>query len=381
MTHRFSLRLALLALTAVFTLPFAQRAGADETPASASERVPILWEVQNEPKIYLFGTIHVADPRVTSHPPAVQRALDESQALYTELDFSKLGPELQQHIMLPDGKSLGDYASDEVVEALDRVLTRYEIPAIQAAQFKRFRPWLTSVQVPILVNTKRKADEAAAAAAENDEPAPSAPANPMASLPLDLQLYMGAMQQGKTVGGLEFAEEQFAIFNEITYEKQVEMLAESLAALEKLDEPQDENAAEVVDPIEALIRTYIAGEADRFYDMMKEQMGGNAEMTAFMEQLLDRRNETMVRRMIEAGNKHPDKTMFVAVGAAHYPGPVGVVKLLQDTGFRVRRIRSLADMDAPWPPLRTAPAASSRAAPGRIRIGPFCFPRPGCCPK
>jgi pheromone shutdown protein TraB len=115
---------------------------------------------------------------------------------------------------------------------------------------------------------------------------------------------------------------------------------------------------------------------------MQESMGKDPETREFMARLLDRRNLVMVRRMLEAAERHPDKTMFVAVGAGHYPGPVGIVKLLRDTGFRVRRINDVAAMEKAWPAV-SAPAASSRARPrsNRIRIGPFCLPRPGCCPK
>ena len=65
--------------------PLAAPAHADDAKEDAPKRIPILWEVQTKPTIYLFGTIHVADERVTTHPEVVKRALANSKALYTEL--------------------------------------------------------------------------------------------------------------------------------------------------------------------------------------------------------------------------------------------------------------------------------------------------------
>ena len=67
----------------------------------------MLWEVDTKPKIYLFGTIHVGDPRVIAHPPVVQKALDASQALYTEIELTPkdIGA-MVKRMRLPEGQSL-----------------------------------------------------------------------------------------------------------------------------------------------------------------------------------------------------------------------------------------------------------------------------------
>ena len=70
-----------------------------------------------------------------------------------------------------------------------------------------------------------------------------------------------------------------------------------------------------------------------------------------------------------AAEKHPDKPIFVAVGAGHYPGPMGIIKLLEQTGFRVRPLHSVEAMEAAWP--KPGAETSSRARP--------CPPR--CCPN
>ena len=378
---RFAAGLALA--LGLLLAPLAAPALAGDASEEKAERVPILWEVQTKPPIYLFGTIHVADERVTTHPPVVLKALENSKALYTELDFANMGgAEMVKHVIIPDGKSLGDIASPETMEKLKQVAERYELPPMQMMQFQRLRPWLSAVQLPVLVNTKRKAEEvakaAAAAKAAGETESETKPEAPGAEQALDLQLYMGAKQAGKLVGGLEKPVEQFSIFNKITLEKQVEMLDESLDAILELDKPSEGEGSgeEKVDPIEGLIRMYVKADLDGFYAMMQESMGDNAEMKAFMVELLDNRNITMVRRMMEAAEKHPDKPMFVAVGAGHYPGKMGIIQLLEETGFRVRPLRNLEDMAKPWPKIG-ARETSSRAKPC---CRPCCPPRPVAAP-
>lgn len=377
---------AWLAL-AVMAAPFAAPARAEEAPAEEGRRVPILWEVQTKPTIYLFGTIHVADSRVTTHPSVVKEALARSQALYTELDFAKLNPvELAKFMMIPDGKTLKDVAPEATYAKFEKVVQRYEIGPMQVMQWQRFKPWLPATQISMEINKKRKAEEAAKAAAakpegEGEGSAEPAQADTMANQPLDLRLYLGARQAGKLVGGLELPEEQFAVFEKLSMERQVQMLDEVLDEILKLDAPSDGGEGNgkggdgkpAEDPVEGLIRMYLKGDVDGFHDMMAESLGEDSDLTEFMADLLDRRNVVMVRRMLEAAEKHPDKPMFVAVGAGHYGGPMAIQRLLRKTGFRVRPLRTVEDMDKRWP--KVGAEASSRAAPAGANP---CPPRPRC---
>ena len=52
---------------------------------------PLLWKVTSENTAsYLFGTMHVADPRVTTLAPAVEAAFAASAAIFTELKESQV---------------------------------------------------------------------------------------------------------------------------------------------------------------------------------------------------------------------------------------------------------------------------------------------------
>ncbi|MDG1406046.1 MAG: TraB/GumN family protein, partial [Planctomycetota bacterium] len=57
---------------------------------SVTEQSPLLWKVTSENNTsYLFGTMHVADPRVTTLAPAVEAAFAASDAIFTELKESQ----------------------------------------------------------------------------------------------------------------------------------------------------------------------------------------------------------------------------------------------------------------------------------------------------
>ena len=58
-----------------------------------------------------------------------------------------------------------------------------------------------------------------------------------------------------------------------------------------------------------------------------------------MKKLLDDRNVRMVDRMLERAGKAPKRTYFVAVGAAHFPGETGILRLLEKKGKKIKRVK------------------------------------------
>ena len=133
----------------------------------------------------------------------------------------------------------------------------------------------------------------------------------------------------------------------------------------------------------ALIESYLRGDPRA----LLRELFSHVDLTdpfyreIFISRLLERRNVRMVRRLLAKAQAHPDKTTFVAVGTAHLAGRRGILALLTQTGFRVRKLETLADMQRPWPRPRSTPVVRSRRPyQWRYRrIGPFCIPL-RCCP-
>lgn len=364
--HRMrSLSWLLLALVAL-GWPAAPAARADEgqatapiKPAPASEekaaptRKPLLWVVDSKPRIYLFGTIHIGDARVLDHPPVVQKALDESGALYTEVNMDEMNPmALMPKLTLPGDQTLNTILGDELWKRLDAKMRELGTPLLM---MNKMKPFVIYFRLQ-LAGIKPEQME-----------------NPA----LDLALFSESKQEGKVVGGLETIEEQLDIFDSLTMEEQTQLIVSTLDALEQAAE------AGVEAPIQGLIDVYLEGDIDKMMEAMLAQVDNSDAFTRkLMKRVLDDRNVLMADRMIEKLKENPDKTHFVAVGAAHYGGDMGILALLRKKGFTVWRATEIQHLEGPPKPAAVVASPSSRAAPvrgwRRVRIGPFCVRVP-CC--
>ncbi len=202
---------------------------------------------------------------------------------------------------------------------------------------------------------------------------------------LDAQLFTGSKEEGKIVDGLETVDEQLGIFDNLTYDEQAKHIASTLDALEMEDKAGGEA------PIQGLIDLYLEGDIDKLQTAVLSQADNGDPFTRkLMKAILDDRNVRMADRMVARLKDNPEEAHFVAVGAAHYPGEMGILNLLRKKGLRVWRATEpahlLADPSAKKKVQKTTgpDRSRSRRAPGRsmrrVRIGPFCFPV-RCCPK
>lgn len=331
--------------------------------AQEQERRPILWVVDTEPKIYLFGTMHVGDPRVLAHPAVLEHALKESDAVYTEVLLDAAPPAaMVQRMRLPAGQTLDKILPKELYERTAKLLEG-KGPPLQ--MFNGMKPWVILLRLQLL-----DADPAT-----------------QKGVALDAELAKSAKTDGKVVDALETVDEQLDIFDGLTNDEQVKLLEQTVTQIEKA-------RADDATPLEKLTKVYLEGDEEKLLQLMYSELDPDDELSnRLMKKVLDDRNVRMVKRMLEKAFAAPDKTHFVAVGAGHYPGEKGIVALLRKTGFKVRRLNAMADL-VPETKLRRgrsgsrparAPAttrpAVARSSRPRYRIrrfGPFCWRE--CCP-
>jgi uncharacterized protein len=281
------------------------RAEAAKTPNGRG----LLWRVEKagmEPS-YLFGTMHMTDPRVTTIAPAAQQAFDAADTLVIEttdvLDEKRMvaalaaNPELT---MFTDGTTLSSLLSPEDAEVLTEGLQARGIPPLSVAKMK---PWiLASVVSMPACELSRKASGV-----------------PM----LDVKLAQDAQAAGKPVQGLETAADQLGAMASLPLDFHMKGLVDTLKLGDRLE-----------DVTETMIVLYEAGETGLFWPLFQAEFpqsddGGYA---AFEETMITRRNHTMTERvlpLLEEGDA------FVAVGALHLPGEEGLVALLREQGFSV----------------------------------------------
>jgi uncharacterized protein YbaP (TraB family) len=273
----------------------------------------LLWRVEKagRPVSWLFGTMHMSDPRVTALPPAAEAAFASAATLVIEttdvLDQSKMAaammtrPEL---LMFTDGGSLPDLLSGE-----DRALVEAGLEArgIGLGAVRKMKPWIIAAMVSV------PACELARKAA--GEPV------------LDLLLAKRAAERGMPVKGLESMIDQLEAMASLPIEFHIEGLVETLKLGDRVD-----------DVMETMLALYVAGDIATVWPFFKAVLpsGSGAEdeatFAAFQEAMIVSRNRTMAdeaQPFLDAGGA------FVAVGALHLPGETGLVALLRERGYAV----------------------------------------------
>ena len=139
-------------------------------------------------------------------------------------------------------------------------------------------------------------------------------------------LYQNALQQGKVVHGLETIQEQLNVFESLSEADQISMLEEAVENFPDLD-------AMYADLLDAYKQRDLAGLMALNEASMK---AGDPQLAdEFQQRLIIDRNHRMSERMqqyLQQGK------VFVAVGALHLPGEDGLLNLLEQQGYTVRRV-------------------------------------------
>ena len=288
-----------------------------ETTKTSSNQfpMPILWEIEKESDIgpgkrgYLFGTMHISDPRVTTLHPAVQEAFDKSDAIFTELKESPL--EMMaitiQRGMLPKGTSLRDVIGEDTFKKLDDFLRSKKM---SVKEFAQMRPWMVGMQLQLL------------------------DAMPyMQGVALDLQLIQNAVKAKKETGGVETMNEQLAA---LAYGNEEEQVTLFRLALDKIIDKDNEGGPP---EIEIMLEHYLSGDVEGLWNFAEESMKNatKLEEDAF-DALLANRNTNMATRIDKRFKEFPESTTFYAFGALHFAGPDSVGKKLEDIGYKVTRV-------------------------------------------
>lgn len=259
----------------------------------------LLWKVEgkNHKPSYLFGTIHIADPRVTNLPPPVRAVFDTADALVVEVvpDVESMA-RLTQSMRFGDGRTLTQTVGAPMVAEAQAALAKRGIPLVEIESLK---PW--AIALMLLTPDLNGA------------------------LPLDLVLQTRAAERGVAVAGLETMDEQIAVFDDLSFDDQRALLQTTLR-----------DQAEIAGRTEALTQAYLDRDLAKLQALTDADEIDDPQLHARVtRRLLTERNRRMVDRMqsrLRRGNA------FIAVGAAHLPGPMGLIKLLEREGYRLSAV-------------------------------------------
>lgn len=145
---------------------------------------------------------------------------------------------------------------------------------------------------------------------------------------LDLYIYQTGRRLGKKAGGVE----DFYETQQIILEAYADMAKEKI---KKLQDTDGESSSEIQKKIQ---QAYRRGDLDLLDSLEKYTFNS----PAFLEKFLYKRNEIQAYS-IDTILKH--NSLFAGVGAAHLPGPRGVIELLRKMGYTLRPV-FMQDRDA-----------------------------------
>ena len=262
----------------------------------------LLWRVESAgaPPSYIFGTVHVSDPRVTALAPEVRKSFDGASSFAMEMVLDPANMlQAAQRMLYLDGRELPVVAGPELWEKLGPLASGLGLPP---EALRRFKPWA----VALLLTMPREDPENI----------------------LDLRLYRMALEQKKTVHELETVNEQMDTFDGLSESDQVALLRWTV-----------ENHATIRTSLQRVVEAYLRRDLAELSRVSQEDAARDPTLkrlhASLMERLLDDRNVRMVQRMepqLKSGRA------FIAVGALHLYGERGVLARLAARGYRVSRV-------------------------------------------
>ena len=279
-------------------------AAAAPASSAAPERFAkgLLWRITGKSGAasHVYGTIHVPDSRLESLPAPVDEAFGHASSLMLEFVPDPYSRErFLEAAMFLDRQTLQEKIG---AEDFERALEQLRPIGLSREFVNKLKPW------GVLLNLRAASGAAGA--------------------PLEASLTERARARRLPVFQIEGVEEQIFTFDELPMAAQVALLKHSLA-----------HRDELLQLAERTLEAYLAGDLQAIWRLREQFNARHAEVAAYQTALTKRvlhdRSVVMAFRMqreLRRGNA------FVALGALHLYGDKGVLALLEQDGYRARRV-------------------------------------------
>jgi len=265
---------------------------------------------------YIVGTYHLAPGNFADSIPGLKDAFASCKQIYGELDMqdalsNENRDKLEKAQILPEGTTLSSLLTKEQMDRVN-ALMRETIGAdmtnpMLAAQFDKMTPMALSTTLTVFAFIKKSPNF-----------------NPMNLLDSHLQLL--AQKQGMVIKGLETVDFQVEVLYGSSLEKQVEEL---MCVVDNFDD--------VVEMAEFVTAAYFSQDLDQLLDVTNEEGEGPcASSPESNDNLIYNRNANWVKAMPDIMRQAPT---FFAVGAAHLCGDRGVLRLLEQAGYKIEGVK------------------------------------------
>lgn len=262
-----------------------------------------LWEVSDgDSKIYLLGSVHVANEEMYPLNEVIESSYQDSDALVLEVVVDKINPmQMMSRMMLQGGKTLKDEMDSVSYYEFKSVMDSLQIPEMNYVMLK---PWAATLIMMQTVMQKEGFQQ---------------------DLGFDFYFLGKARTEEKEVFGLETLEQQLDAFEE---------LSEFSSDFFKYSLVEMENTKTMIDD---MLKAWKEGDVDKIEQIINTSIGDTENFEKINEIMLDKRNFLMIEK-IEDYLKN-NKQYFVIVGAGHLVGENGLLQLLEKTGkYKLRQM-------------------------------------------
>ena len=276
------------------------------TPLSYAENdKAFFWQVESESAtVYLLGSIHYADPGFYPLRPASEKAFEASDKLVVEIAIDEAMAKTYQDLIneqgtYPGKETIEQHVSAETYQSLLHHLELLGLPLEYVNLNKPGSIVLTLTSVHLLK---------------------------MGFMPeMGIDLYfLKRARQNKDIIELETIEQQIDIFLSIPDGDL--LLRETLHSLEQADILMAD-----------IVRSWKLGDMVLLEKILFEDtLSQYPSYEDIYDRLFYERNENMSQRIRELLQEKG--SYFVVIGAGHFVGEKGILRLLEDSGYDVKRL-------------------------------------------
>jgi len=262
----------------------------------------LLWRVDGPAShAYLLGSVHVLRNGDHVQSPAVERAYAASASIVMELDFDDLDAGALGSVMATKATDRGGLIESLGEEGYGRAAEQAARLGLDLEPLRTVEPWFAALSITDMALEKLGFDS---------------------SNGVEADFTRRARADGKRIDGLETPEFQIGLLDALPVEQQRELFYKSIEEAGQLPALLDELLDAWKRGDERALRDELATSFEPFPDLYRV--------------LIVDRNERWLPQIVELLGGPKDH--LVIVGALHLIGEHSLISLLEQRGYRVRRL-------------------------------------------
>lgn len=272
-----------------------------------------MWEVENgTSKMYLLGSVHLMPESSYPLDQLIEDSFANSDILVIEADPTSVDPEQIQKMivekaMYPEGESLQSSISPELYDKVSAIFTKNNVPM---QQINVYKPWFVSLNL------------AAISMQLNDM---------KAGIGIDVHFIEKAKEKEMNIMELESATFQMNLITSFADKEQIEYLEYSV------DDFYTSN-----DLIKTMLEAWENGDSELMLKSTKLEMLKSSDelpgMGKLYKKMFSDRDKNIVEKLEGFLKDTSKQTYFVIVGSGHLIGDDGLLKLLEEKGYKTKQM-------------------------------------------